>query len=150
MIYRMYRFVRSGLELGFYVETTGPLSEPELDELKWLIAETFEPDNTRIKPTVTSQEIVEIGPRLSIETAFSSNAVAICQAMGLRQVRRIEHTHRYLQTRTKRPKVSLGIASIQLPKSIYLSGFRVLTPASRQRMSESSTSWVVGRQLSKK
>src|SRR3990167_2725536 len=95
MIYRMYRFVRNGLELGFYIETTGPLSKRELDELKWLISETFEPDNTRIKPSVTLQEIVEIGPRLSIETAFSSNAVAICQSMGLREIIRIERTQRY-------------------------------------------------------
>lgn len=88
MIYSMYRQITGGLELGFYVETTGPLSEPELQQLQWLVAETFEPCNTGIEPHIAASEAVEIGPRLSIETPFSSNAVSICQAMGLRQITR--------------------------------------------------------------
>src|SRR3989344_678613 len=122
MIYRMYRFVRNGLELGFYIETTGPLSKRELDELKWLISETFEPDNTRIKPSVTLQEIVEIGPRLSIETAFSSNAVAICQAMGLREERRIERTHRYLTDKGDTAEVILGTHLDRMTEEHYVIG----------------------------
>ena len=122
MIYRMYRFVRNGLELGFYIETTGPLSKRELDELKWLISETFEPDNTRIKPSVTLQEIVEIGPRLSIETAFSSNAVAICQSMGLREVRRIERTHRYLTDKGDTAEVILGTHLDRMTEEHYVIG----------------------------
>lgn len=94
MIYRMYRQMDSGLELGFYVETTGQLSEPELQQLQWLIAETFEPAKTGLEPSLTA-DVVEIGPRLSIETPFSSNAVSICQAMGLGRITRIERTHRY-------------------------------------------------------
>ena len=93
MIYRMYR-INDALELGFYIETTGPLTSRELDKLHWLIAETFEPEMTRDRSDTLSAEIVEIGPRLSIETPFSSNAVAITQAMGLRQVTRIERTRR--------------------------------------------------------
>ena len=95
MIYRIYRKIDSGLDIGFYVETTGPLSEPEFKQLQWLIAETFEPGNTGIEPHIVASEAVEIGPRLSIETPFSSNAVSICQAMGLVQITRIERTHRY-------------------------------------------------------
>ncbi len=90
----MYRQMDSGLELGFYVETTGQLSEPELQQLQWLIAETFEPAKTGLEPSLTA-DVVEIGPRLSIETPFSSNAVSICQAMGLGRITRIERTHRY-------------------------------------------------------
>ena len=93
MIYRMYRQVNSRLELGFYIETTGQLTELDLQKLQWLIAETFEPAKTGSKPNLTN--VVEIGPRLSIETPFSSNAVSICQAMGLGKVTRIERTHRY-------------------------------------------------------
>src|SRR3989338_9056202 len=95
MIYRMYRQINDGLDLGFYIETIDQLSEPELKQIQWLIAETFEPGNTGIEPHITASEAVEIGPRLSIETPFSSNAVSICQAMGLRQIIRIERTHRY-------------------------------------------------------
>src|SRR3989344_5139210 len=96
MISITYRLVIGNLELGFYVETAGPLSESEEKKLRWLIAETFEPDKTGIKPHLAGASVIEIGPRLSIETPFSSNAVAICQAMGLQQVTRIECTRRYL------------------------------------------------------
>ena len=94
MIYRMYRQINDGLDLGFYIETIDQLSEPELKQIQWLIAETFEPGNTGIEPHITASEAVEIGPRLSIETPFSSNAVSICQAIGLRQIIRIERTRR--------------------------------------------------------
>ncbi|MEK7150621.1 MAG: phosphoribosylformylglycinamidine synthase [Patescibacteria group bacterium] len=95
MLYRVYRQVGSDLELGFTVETAGELSSAEFTKLQWLVAETFEPSNTGIDSHFASQDVVEIGPRLSIETPFSSNAVSICHAMGLRQITRIERTHRY-------------------------------------------------------
>lgn len=93
---RIYRQTKDGLELGFYIESADPLTESELKMLRWLIAETFESEKTGFGPCFTSEEIVEIGPRLPIETPFSSNAVAICQAMNLQHVTRIERTHRYL------------------------------------------------------
>ena len=95
MIYSIYRRINSGLELGFYVETTGQLSEPDLAKLYWLIKETYDPWNW-CTPFPLLKPAVEIGPRLSIETPFSSNAVSICHSMDLRQVTRIERTHRYL------------------------------------------------------
>ncbi len=95
MFYSMFRQLESGLELGFYIETTSPLKPSELRQIRWLIAETFEPGLTRTEPHFRQDEVVEIGPRLSIETPFSSNAVAICQSMGLGQIARIERTHQY-------------------------------------------------------
>jgi phosphoribosylformylglycinamidine synthase len=95
MIYRMYRQSNEGPCFGFYIETSSPLLEPELKKLNWLIAETFEPDKTGFKSIFAAENAVEIGPRISIETPFSSNAVSICQSMGLSQVTRIERTHLY-------------------------------------------------------
>ena len=95
MIYAFYRLISEILEHGYYIITTGPLSEPELNKLHWLIAETFEPSKTKIESAFAARNILEIGPRISIETPFSSNAVAICQAMGLPQIIRIERTRRY-------------------------------------------------------
>ncbi len=95
MIYTFYRQISKMLEQGFYIITTGPLSEPELQKLHWLIAETFEPTKTKTESEIESKNALEIGPRISIETPFSSNAVAICQAMGLSEVTRIERTRRY-------------------------------------------------------
>jgi phosphoribosylformylglycinamidine synthase len=95
VIYNLYRKMASGLEFGFYIETTGELTEKEIFKLEWLIAETFEPANTGPKPFLAQKDVAEIGPRISIETPFSSNAVSICRSMGLTKVTRIESTRRY-------------------------------------------------------
>jgi phosphoribosylformylglycinamidine synthase len=95
MMYNIYRRINNGLELGFYVETTGTLSETELKELHWLASGTGNIIDVQNKPHLTTSEVVEIGPRLSIETPFSSNAVSICKSMGLGHIMRIERTHRY-------------------------------------------------------
>lgn len=94
MFYRMYRQLDDALELGFYIKTAGALSEYELSQLQWLIAETFEPEKTTRSPFFPQHKIAEIGPRLSIETPFSSNAVSICHSMGIYKVVRIERTRR--------------------------------------------------------
>jgi phosphoribosylformylglycinamidine synthase len=39
--------------------------------------------------------VVEVGPRLNFATAWSSNLVSICQAIGLPQVTRVERSRRY-------------------------------------------------------
>lgn len=95
MIYRIYRRISSELEQCHYVETSRSLSRPEKTKLRWLIAETFERNKTRTESFFESDKIVEIGPRLSIETAFSSNAVEICRAMGISEITRIERANRY-------------------------------------------------------
>ena len=100
MIYRFYRRISDVLEYAFYVETTGTLTVQELEELHWLIAETYEKDQTGVIPFLKSENAVEIGPRLTIETPFSSNAVGICQSMGIRTVTRIEQTRRFLTSDT--------------------------------------------------
>lgn len=95
MVYAIYCLIDNSLELGFYVETAGQLPGSEQERLLWLVAETFAPANAGTESHFAAQEIIEIGPRLSIETPFSSNAVSICHAMGLQQVVRIERTSRY-------------------------------------------------------
>lgn len=95
MIYRMYRQIDNGLCFGFYIETTSPLLEPEIKKIQWLIAETFEVNKTGFDSVLNVENSIEIGPRLSIETPFSSNAVSICRSMGLSQITRIERTNIY-------------------------------------------------------
>lgn len=98
-------------EACFYVETVSAdvvLSADEQDTLQWLLSETFEPQQTRQDASFLavakaeymgdspSHLLVEIGPRLTFSTAWSSNAVAICQACGIHSVTRIERATRYL------------------------------------------------------
>jgi phosphoribosylformylglycinamidine synthase len=92
-----YRKVRQDFEYCFNVETSAPLTAKELKTLRWLLAETFEPDNFKENSLLEpSKNVVEVGPRLNFETAYSTNAVAICHACGLKKVTRLECSRRYL------------------------------------------------------
>lgn len=95
MIYSFYRKISEDLEFGFHVETTGPLTTQELAKIQYLVMETYEPNMTDRVPFLLRREVLEIGPRRSMETPFSSNAVSICEDIALPQVTRIEHTRRY-------------------------------------------------------
>ncbi|MBN1962119.1 MAG: phosphoribosylformylglycinamidine synthase [Deltaproteobacteria bacterium] len=101
MIERFYRMVDAAMEYCFYVDTTKSLNQEQKQILNWLLSETFEPEFFAAESFFNnhnnhSQDIVEIGPRLNFETAFSTNAVAICHACGLDTVTRLERSRRYL------------------------------------------------------
>lgn len=100
-IYRFYRRVDSHFECCFYIESSTPLVSKDLAVLRWLLSETFEPENFSDKSFLEDKgkNIVEIGPRLNFETSFSTNAVAICRACGVEKVNRVERSRRYLLPR---------------------------------------------------
>ncbi len=121
MIYNIYRRHAEGLESGFHIETTGPLSDNQLVQLNWLIAETFEPNMVRYTPFLSGSNIIEIGPRLSIETPSSSNAVSMCRSMGLTQVVRIECSRRIDMNGTSADAIS-KIAFDKMTEQFYQQG----------------------------
>ena len=98
MIERFYRQVEAELEYCFYVELAAPLSQDQQRALSWLLAETFEPDRFGRESFLARNgaRVIEVGPRLNFETAYSTNAKAICRACGLSQVTRLERSRRYL------------------------------------------------------
>jgi phosphoribosylformylglycinamidine synthase len=90
-------------EFCFNVETFAPLSSGEMETLSWLLSETFEPDHFSetsflVPPPSpsTPHVLFEVGPRMNFTTAWSTNAVAICKACGLKSIYRIERSRRYL------------------------------------------------------
>ncbi len=97
-------------EFCFNVETKESLSVDEMDILRWLLSETFEPESFSHESYLTKQTdhtsvdaermnhgiVLEVGPRMSFTTAWSTNAVAVCHACGLRKITRIERSRRYL------------------------------------------------------
>src|SRR4030043_992150 len=97
MIQRFYRLVDRDLEYCYYIETLKSFTKSELDILNWLLAETFEAENFGEQTFLAGKKrnIIEIGPRLNFETAFSTNAVAICHTCGLEKVTRLELSKRY-------------------------------------------------------
>ncbi|MEK6742137.1 MAG: phosphoribosylformylglycinamidine synthase [Nitrospirota bacterium] len=96
-------------EFCFNIASSSPLSPDERRLLRWLLAETFEPekfsDTSFLNPQSAirnSQLVLEVGPRMSFTTAWSTNAVSVCHACGLRKIARIERSRRYLLTLEKK------------------------------------------------
>jgi phosphoribosylformylglycinamidine synthase len=81
-------------EYCFNVEAQGDLTAAERDTLGWLLRETFEPDGFGSRSFLGGQ-VLEVGPRMNFTTAWSTNAVSVCHACGLRKIRRIERSRRY-------------------------------------------------------
>ena len=98
-----YRLTDKSFEYCYNIETSYILGKSEIEILQWLLAETFEPGNFNsqsllsIKGMQKNSRIIEIGPRLNFETAFSTNAVAICHACGIDKITRLERSRRYLR-----------------------------------------------------
>jgi phosphoribosylformylglycinamidine synthase len=83
----------------FYVQTTAALDDAHEQILRWLLAETFDPGGLATTsflagvPSVLS--VLEIGPRINFETAWSSTARNICHVNGLDNVARLERSRRF-------------------------------------------------------
>jgi phosphoribosylformylglycinamidine synthase len=93
MLIRLYRRLAGqyDLEECFYIEPLLALAPYEVKRLMWLITG---PDDEVSYDSHLQGHVVEVGPRLSVETPFSSNAVGICQSMGILALR-IEKSIRY-------------------------------------------------------
>ncbi|CAK9135648.1 unnamed protein product [Ilex paraguariensis] len=90
-------------EQCFNVGLDSFLTSEKISVLRWLLAETYEPDNLGTNSFLKEERksglntvIIEVGPRLSFTTAWSANAVSICRACGLTEVNRMERSRRYL------------------------------------------------------
>jgi phosphoribosylformylglycinamidine synthase len=97
-------------EFCFNVAADGPLTPDETRLLRWLLAETFEPekfsDNTFLTPHSalhTAYLVLEVGPRMNFTTAWSTNAVSVCHTCGLGKITRIERSRRFLLSLDKQP-----------------------------------------------
>ena len=93
---QLYRKISSGMEYCFNIESDGPLTDDELQQLRLLLADGFIYETVSTAPHFSGERVVELGPRLNFATAWSSNMVSICQAIGLTQISRVERSRRYL------------------------------------------------------
>jgi len=91
------------MEDCFYIETTSPLDESEFSNLKFLLCQGFVKETITEKPQLV-KNVLEVGPRLNFETAWSSNMVSICQAVGLEKVSRIEKSRRIVISNSQNPE----------------------------------------------
>lgn len=87
-------------ESCFNVQVDGTLSKEQTSQIEWLLSETFEQSLLSFEKSSFSVNgsgaalVLEFGPRLTFTSAFSSNAVSICQSCHL-PVSRLELSRRY-------------------------------------------------------
>lgn len=87
-------------EFCFNVLVSEPLTEKETQILRWILAETFEPENFSAETFFKSDDalVFEVGPRLNFSTAWSTCAISVCHNIGLKKIQRIERSRRYKLT----------------------------------------------------
>jgi phosphoribosylformylglycinamidine synthase len=87
----------SGLktETCFYVDVKEPLNEVENEHLKWLLAETFEPEKFGVSSFLPENGKIMVGPRKSRLTQWSTSAQAIFNACLLGKINRVEASINY-------------------------------------------------------
>lgn len=89
-------------EQCFNIGLNSKITDDKLSVLKWVLQETFEPENLGTESFLEKKSrgmnsvIIEVGPRLSFTTAWSSNAVSVFKTCGLTEVTRVERSRRYL------------------------------------------------------
>ncbi len=77
---------------------SGPLDESQESKLTWLLCETFIPEGfgpLSFLEGRSDSRVLEVGPRLTFNTAWCTNAVSVCRSCGLDQVNKIERSRRY-------------------------------------------------------
>jgi len=93
-----YTKVSDTKEYCFNVEVHGELTKEDRHKIAEVLSDGFDKSTIQEESYLAARDatIVEIGPRLNFATAFSTNAVAIFNAIGLAQVTRIECSVRYI------------------------------------------------------
>ncbi len=123
------QYKQASFEECFYIQTERELMPAERDILLRLISSPL--SKTGFEQTFEDNKVVEIGPRLSMETPSSSNAVAICRSIGL-PISRIEMSNRYLLCEGNRDriiKVNLDLMTQEIYESPLVTFDSGLVPA---------------------
>jgi phosphoribosylformylglycinamidine synthase len=82
-------------ELKYNIDSSRPLNSTESENLKWLLAKTYEKENFGEESFLGNGNTLEVGTRLDRVTPWSSNAVSISQACQIDSITRLETSRRY-------------------------------------------------------
>ncbi|MBV5316268.1 MAG: phosphoribosylformylglycinamidine synthase [Desulfobulbaceae bacterium] len=96
LVTQLHRQLNPSFAYCFNVESSRVLEPGEMERLRLILAEGFLLDTVTFAPLLQGELVVEVGPRLNFATAWSSNLVSICRAVGLEAVTRVERSRRYL------------------------------------------------------
>ena len=95
-VIQLHRQIKPDFAYCFNIESSRDLTEQEIERLRLILADGFLLDTVTFEPQLVGERVVEIGPRMNFATAWSSNMVSICRAVGLDVVTRVERSRRYL------------------------------------------------------
>ena len=93
---QLHRQLTPNFAYCFNIESSRPLEPQEMERLRLILADGFLVETVSLQPQLTGERVVEVGPRMNFATAWSSNMVSICRAVGLDVVSRVERSRRYL------------------------------------------------------
>ena len=93
---QLYRKITDSFSFCFNIETSRQLQPEEMKHLRLILADGFLAGSITDKPFLQGERVVELGPRLNFATAWSSNMLSICHAVGLDAVKRVERSRRCL------------------------------------------------------
>jgi len=96
LVTQLHRQLTPDFAYCFNVESSQALEPQEMERLRLILADGFLIDTVTFAPQLTGERVVEVGPRLNFATAWSSNLVSICRAVGLNMITRVERSRRYL------------------------------------------------------
>ncbi|MBM9536628.1 phosphoribosylformylglycinamidine synthase [Desulfobulbus alkaliphilus] len=96
LVTQLHRQLTADFAYCFNIETSRSLEAVEMERLRLLLADGFLLETVTPEPRLAGERVIEVGPRLNFATAWSSNLVSICQAIGLDCVSRVERSRRYL------------------------------------------------------
>lgn len=119
LVTQLHRQLTPDFAYCFNVATSRPLEPLELERLRLILADGFLLDSVTFEPQLTGDRVVEVGPRLNFATAWSSNLVSICQAVGLEAISRVERSRRYLVPEEENIEAFLTAHHDRMTECIY-------------------------------
>ncbi len=96
LVTQLHRQLNASFAYCFNVESSRVLEPMEMERLRLILADGFLIDTVTFAPSLQGKRVVEVGPRLNFATAWSSNLVSICRAVGLDCITRVERSRCYL------------------------------------------------------
>jgi len=96
LVTQLHRQLKADFAYCFNIESSRSLEPQEMERLRLILADGFLLDTVTFEPALIGERVIEVGPRLNFATAWSSNLVSICRAVGLDCISRVERSRRYL------------------------------------------------------
>lgn len=117
-------------EFCFNIGLTADLDKSGMSTLAWLLSETFEPDGFGDQPFLKGGDVIEVGPRMSFQTAWSTNAVSIAESCGISKIKRLERSRRY-KFKGIDPAIVAPMLYDRMTECVYDSPLKTFDPGSK-------------------